>query len=380
MSAEYKKELKFGGKVLASNICQQTSNEQMLPNINSVYIDAPAINNVDKTQLYIDPVTHKINLGRTRIQEIKPDWTGKITEYNVYLNTSLVPTEQDQEGGETPEIQNKILSVTEGEGISIDFEQDFLRPTISIDKDVVVTKDNLSEIEDSLEDVEKSVNDLKLINNNSILDIHQYYDLIELLKVVDVVYSDSPSVQQNTMQWVESNTSNMNIIAFSYKYVRQENLKGLNCLRIKTNSTQQNECYCVIHKCKPYVQSDGPDYNAPETFFEYLDETEVLTISKYPAKLNKEGKYYEWNFSKTWDMIHSDDQSSIYLVTFHSKKDEKWKWENRVAINAVISGQSSIKSNLQFCWDNDFNSNDVLPEASFSLREPVGTLIKTQEN
>lgn len=376
MSDVYKSELKFGGKVLVSNISQQTSDEEKIPNLNSVYLDAPAVNNVDKSQLYIDPVTHKISLGRTRIQEIKPDWSGKITQYNVFLNTSLVPTEQEQQEEQGEEIRNKILSVTEGDGILIDFEQDDLRPVISIDRNVVATKDEINHLEDTLQDVEKSIDGLKLID----LDVHSFYDMFELLKVLDVVYSSVDEKQQNTLEWQElSSNTDKSIIGFSYKYIRQEQLKGLNCLRIRTNSTEQNNSYCVIHKCASFQQSSGVDYLAPETIYEYLDGAEVLTISKYPAKLNKEKKCYEWYFSKRWDMKHEPNENTVYLITFHKSKNQEWKWADRAAVNVITSSQSSIKSNLQYSWDNDFGIYDTMPYASFSSREPIGTLIKPQE-
>lgn len=370
--------LQFGGKTYVSNINLSKNQDEFIPKTNTVVLDAPSINNVDKTQLYIDPVTYRIKLGQTNISEIKPDYSGTSKKYNVYLNTTLIQPKDDNtssgSGGNTSQGKQQIKWVEQGQGILLDLTK-VETPIISIDKNVVLTKDDAISFQNSLNEIEQKIDSLNVSVGNKVLSQIQFYELRQLLDVIGIVYSDNIIDEVTTLQFSSDNGSNRDILGFSFKYDETRNLSQINCLRIKTNSSLENKSYCSIRKCANFDQGAQ---TPPQTIFEFLEDSECLAVSNGTAILNN--GCYEWYFSKPLQLKNVPTESNIYMVTFHSNKNQEWVWADRMVVNVLVSDESSQKTNLNFCWTADFNNIDVQPYASFCIKKPIGTRIKPFRN
>lgn len=349
MADEYTNELKFGEKILIPNINIEKDQFQVLHNINTVYVNGPSVDNASKSQLEIDPSTMKVKLGKTRIQKkVSGSTPAEVQQFNVWVKTSTSAQGSSGTG------QN-ITSIVAGQGIKVDASTE-TAPVISIDKNVVMTKGSSSG---------------QLSNSDAI-----YYDLIELLKVIDIIYSDTPQNQEITMQWSDNSNENKNIMAFSYRFDRGQTIDDYNYLRIKTNITDENaaqDVYCVIYECSNMKESGDGGYIPPQTIYQFLDYGTPLTVSKNPAKL-VDG-HYQWFFAKEFSMKHTNPYT-IYLVTFVNKKVSSWNWADKTDINIITNKESSSESPLQLCWDRDFIAVKQSPYATFSKRKPIGAIIK----
>ena len=328
----YPSNLKFGGKQLANINVSKKDFEDIL-NLNSVYTDVPSITNGGKGQFYIDPNTLKVTLGKARVKPSTGTWKGKQINYNIYLNTIAVEENQTEP---TPPVVKPP-------------EQD----------DTETDNDNTTGGGNTI-----------IVNNTGI----EYYQLKQLLQVLEVVYDQSDQRKHETISATDVTLSNESIVGFSYKYDFGQTLKNLNSIKIKTNTiSNDEEVYCVLRKCKEMFQSGGVSYTPPTELSQYVKDSQVLTVSKNPGVI-KNG-FFQWKFPKQFTLQH-ETNNVVYLITFHNKKIEQWDEDSLVSINVGCSNESSVESKLQHVWDSELTSTNTLSCAIFSYNTPIGAIIK----
>lgn len=325
----YPNDLTFGKKTLAK-LSTQKNQFEILKNINQVYTNFPSLTNATKGQLYINPDNLRVSLGVAKVRSTKGDWTGQEKNYNIYLNTIAV-----EDNGSVVEPSD---------------------PTPPTNPDVPDQGDD----EDN--------NQIIIVNNTGL----QYYQLKELLQVFEVVYSDTTENIHNTSSEISGNTTN--IVGFSYKFDYGRTIEKLNKLKMKTNIQTPNvDVYCVIRKCRELFQSGGPNYTPPIQITQYLQDSQVISVSKSPAKINN--GFYEWFFSKNFSLQHTEN-NVVYLITFHTKKEQEWNSDSLTGVEVMVSSESNVESNLQYIWNTELSPSNSLASATFSYNTPIGAIIK----
>lgn len=335
----YPTDLKFGGKQLASINVSKKDFENMI-NLNTVYTNVPSITNAGKGQFHIDPNTLKVTLGKARVKPSTGTWQGKQVNYNIYLNTIAIKEDQTTV---TPPV---VTPPSGGGGENEDNENDNENDNTTGGGSTII------------------------VNNTGL----EYYQLKELLQVLQVVYDQSEQRKHETITASDVSLSNVPIVGFSYKFDLGQSINKLNSIKIKTDSTNiSGDVYCVLRKCKEMFQSGGVNYTPPTELTQYVKDSQVLTVSKCPAII-KNG-FFQWNFSKHFNLEHATN-NVVYLITFHDKKIEQWDEDSLVSINVGCSSESSVESKLQYVWDSELTSTNTLSYAVFSYNTPIGAIIK----
>lgn len=340
----YPNTLTFGKKTLA-NLSTQKNQFEILTNLNQVYTNFPSLSNATKGQLYINPDNLRVSIGSARVRSTKGDWSGQTKNYNIYLNTIAVedngsvvvpsnPNPPDSGGGEN-----------QGD-----------------------TPSNPNPPESGGGENQGNDNQIIIVNNTGL----QYFQLKELLQVFEVVYSDTTENVHNTSSEISGNTTN--IVGFSYKFDYGRTIEKLNKLKMKTNiQTPNGDIYCVIRKCREMYESGGPGYVSPTHISQYLQGSQVISVSKSPAKINN--GFYEWFFPKNFSLQHTAN-NVVYLITFHTKKEQKWDSDSLTGVEVNVSNESNVESNLQYIWNADLTPTNSLASATFSYNTPMGAIIK----
>lgn len=336
----YPNTLTFGKKTLA-NLSTQKNQFEILTNLNQVYTNFPSLSNATKGQLYINPDNLRVSIGSARVRHTKGDWSGQTKNYNIFLNTIAV----EDNGSVVVPSPN---------------------PPVSGDDTT-----NPNPPESGGDENQGDNNEVIIVNNTGI----QYYQLKELLQVFEVVYSDTTTNVHNTLSAsADSENTSTNIVGFSYKFDYGRTIEKLNKLQMKTNEqTPNGDIYCVIRKCKEMYESGGANYTPPMYISQYLQDSQVISVSKSPAKI-KNG-FYEWFFPKNFSLQHTAN-NVVYLITFHNKKEQKWDSDSLTGVEANVSDESNVESNLQYIWDADLTPTNSLASATFSYNAPIGAIIK----
>lgn len=333
----YPNTLTFGKKTLA-NLSTQKNQFEILTNLNQVYTNFPSLSNATKGQLYINPDNLRVSIGSARVRHTKGDWSGQTKNYNIFLNTIAV----EDNGSVVVPSPN---------------------PPSSGDDTT-----NPNPPESGGDENQGDNNEIIIVNNTGI----QYYQLKELLQVFEVVYSDTTENVHNTGSGDSENIST--IVGFSYKFDYGRTIEKLNKLQMKTNEqTPNGDIYCVIRKCKEMYESGGANYNPPRYITQYLQGSQVISVSKSPAKINN--GFYEWFFPKNFSLQHTAN-NVVYLITFHTKKEQKWDSDSLTSVEANVSNESNVESKLQYIWETDLTPTNSLANATFSYNAPIGAIIK----
>ena len=128
-------------------------------------------------------------------------------------------------------------------------------------------------------------------------------------------------------------------------------------------------------KCPELVESGTSDYTPPTNLNEYIQGSQIIGISNRPAII-VDG-YYQWYFSKQFDVLSTDTQNkNVYLVTFHSKKDASLTTDALIAVTGYSSSQSNVKSDLQRLWNVNLNTQLKSVYASFCKKEQIGVKLR----
>ena len=340
----YPNNLTFGKKTLAK-LSTQKNQFEILTNLNQVYTNFPSLSNATKGQLYINPDNLRVSLGSARVRTTKGDWSGQTKNYNIFLNTIAV-----EDNGSVIEPSNPNTPDSGGGENQGD------------------TPTNPNPPETGGDENQGDNNEIIIVNNTGL----QYYQLKELLQVFEVVYSDTTKNVHNTGS--ENSENTQTIVGFSYKFDYGRTIEKLNKLQMKTNEeTPNGDIYCVIRKCKEMYESGGASYNPPRYITQYLQDSQVISVSKSPAKINN--GFYEWFFSKNFSLQHATN-NVVYLITFHTKKEQKWDSDSLTGVEVNVSNESNVESKLQYIWDISLTPTNSLASATFSYNAPIGAIIK----
>lgn len=341
--------LSLGGKTIIADISQSKDQYDLYDNSNQVYVDSASLSNSKRAQYEIvNTQTMMIKFGQARVKSINPDYSpSPPSNLPIYLK-AYTSADVNASG---------IKGITAGKGILVKSTQADT-PQISIDSSVVALKSDIGGGSSST------------VEFNSL----ELYQLKELLSVVEVIYDQTQQNIFETLQYsdvVDKNTSH-SLIGFSVKYTNTSPSQNINCVRIRTNSTTTENVYCVVRKCKTLKESGGGGYIPPTEFIDYLNDSQVISVSKNTMKLDN--NHYIWHFPNPFDM--GGDDCPIYLITFHNKKTQMWDQNSLTSVEIVANSESSAISDLQYIWDSQFTATQTMPYAIFSHRAPIGTIIK----
>lgn len=352
--------LKFGGKELVEDIEKEVDQYDFYHNTNQVYINAVGLNSSGRSQIEINnPSTMVIKLGEAKLKTVTPDNVTTITNTPVYIKAYTSDTVS----------ASGIKDIKAGKGINVDSSSSDVL-TISIDQSVVALKGQTGS-DSSSSSTSGNFNNL------------YYYQLQQLLNLMQIVYDEQQTNKFESMQYAQKNTNDYNCIGFTLKYKLDNTHRGINTLRIRTNSTTPNNVYCAIRKCKHIDQSGSGGYVPPIDFNEYLNQSQIISVSKSTDYIDNQ--HYVWHFAKNFDFVtdfanddsvDTDKKYSIYLITFHNTKSELWDENSLHQISVKCNNESVAMSDLQYIWNQQFNATQTMPYAIFSRREPIGTIIK----
>lgn len=353
--------LTIGGKELVEDIEKEIDQYDFYHNTNQVYINAVGLNSSGRSQIEINnPSTMMIKLGEAKLKTTTPDNVTTITNTPVYIKAYT------SDGVSS----SGIKAIKAGTGIKVDSSTTDT-PTISIDQSVVALKGQPGSDSPSSPSTSGKFNNL------------YYYQLQQLLNLMQIVYDEQQTNKFESMQYAQKNTTDYNCIGFTLKYKLDNTHRGINTLRIRTNSTTPNNVYCAIRKCKHIEQSGSGGYVPPIDFNEYLNQSQIISVSKSTDYIDKD--HYVWHFAKNFDFVtdFADDNSvnidkkySIYLITFHNTQSEIWDENSLQQISVKCNDESVAVSDLQYIWNSQFDTTQTMPYAIFSRRQPIGTIIK----
>lgn len=384
----YPVRLTLGGKEL-KNIGVIKDQYQICNTVDYLYTNAPSLSNNGNCQFEIDTDNMRVKIGNARIKRKTGQWAGQTKNYTIWMNAVAFQDNGTQTGSTQSGIiidssgsntgggsSNYVeIQVSAGDGINIvktsgTNVRDY---RVSVDTDVIATKQDLRNLSINGGGGSSGGNNQGTTQPGSI-DAWQRYQFRQYSNIFDIIYSTDNIKNLDVISQI--NSGQTSFVAFSYKHTNDNDFTQLNCVRIKTPHTSlENDVYCVIRKCPELVESGTSDYTPPTNLNEYIQGSQIISISSKPAII-VDG-YYQWYFSKQFDILSVDTQNkNVYLVTFYSKKDASLTTDGLIAVTGYASSQSNVKSDLQRLWNINLNTQLKSVYASFCKKEHIGVKLR----
>lgn len=334
-------------------------------NQNYVYLNSNTSDVIDKTQLYIQPKTLKVKIGRARIQGEKGDWTdGNLKLYDVWLNTSVKQVSPATVGGwgyDMPEYGDETI----------------IPPT----DDEETEDDNNSEDKPS---------------GDNIIATPEYYDMLETMSILEPIYSGEIINDFTVPISTSTSLTPTAIFGFSYQNKLFTSLRDneFNCIRfLNVEKYNSGDVYLTIRKCgeidedlfNSMLQYEPNDEQNPEPFndrFEYLyRNSKLIAVSR--NKVNQANvevnDYVQFMFSKPINIKMVDaqtNQNALYLFIFQSDKSQQLATANTRLMKVPYTTDAQTTLNRMYNIHLDEDNSQCIVSLEFCNKSPIGLKFK----
>lgn len=310
------------GNVSYADMTVTKSDEDLIRDVNQIYLNSQNDINSDKMQLEYDPDSKMIKFGIVKTQVINDKDDG-----NFELKQIYVPT--NESGTVTP-----------------DPDPD---PTPDPDPDPT--------------DV-------------TTVDSPDYYALLDLLEVLEVHYEDEPI---SALDFVDESsgtiTSRNSVTGIRFRYVSSESV-SINCIRIKNNNlnpSYNKKFYLkVIRSAEKIIGDIDETYDYGE-----IDDHITTVSSNCINQKDNDDEWFEWYFPK--NVILENDYIYV-IIPHHDKTYEKvTESDARIALRTSSDINSGSKG-IDGVWTNTRSETigiQASPVIQFCYKNPT-TVIMTQ--
>lgn len=337
-------------------------------NQNYVYLNSNTSDIVDKTQLYIQPKTLKVKIGRARIQGEKGDWTGgNLKMYDVWLNTSVKQVSAATVGG-----------------------WDYNMPEYGDETIIPPTDDEQPEQGENGGNNNTNTGDCPLATD-------QYYDMLQTMSILEPIFTEE--IVDNYSVYISTSESQTPVPIFGFSY--QNNLftdlkeKSFNCIRfLNKEQHASGDVHLTIRKCNNDIDMDEfnkmlqykpNDTQNPDLYndrFEYLyRHSKFIAASR--NKVNQSNiavnDLVQFMFSRPISLEIADDSTNelgLYLFIFQSDKSLQLSAENTRLMKVPYTTDSQTTFNRMYNMNLDEDNSQCIVSLQFCNKTPIGLKFK----